>query len=105
VFKQYTLRLGTGQLNRIFEQAIVQNEPSLYRGRRIKFYYATQVTARPPTFVCFVNYPDAVHFSYRRYLMNQIRVNAGLDKTPVRIVFRKRTGKERSVRFRKRTWR
>ena len=102
VFKQYTLRLGTGQLNRIFEQAIVQNEPSLYRGRRLKFYYATQVTARPPTFVCFVNYPDAVHFSYKRYLMNQIRVKAGLDKIPIRIVFRKRTGKERSVRFRKR---
>ncbi len=68
VFKQYTLRLGTGQLNRIFEQAILQNEPSLYRGRRLKFYYATQISSRPPTFVCFVNYPDAVHFSYKRYL-------------------------------------
>jgi len=103
VFKQYTLRVGTGQLNRIFEQAIIQNEPSLYRGRRLKFYYATQVSTRPPTFVCFVNYPDAVHFSYRRYLMNQIRVKAGLDKTPIRIIFRKRIGKERDVRSKKRT--
>lgn len=103
VFKQYTLRVGTGQINRIFEQAIIQNEPSLYRGRRLKFYYATQVSTRPPTFVCFVNYPDAVHFSYRRYLMNQIRVKAGLDKTPIRIIFRKRTGKERDVRSKKRT--
>ena len=93
VFKQYTLRMGTGQLNRIFEQAILQNEPSLYRGRRLKFYYATQISTRPPTFVCFVNYPDAVHFSYRRYLINQIRSKAGLDKTPIRIIFRKRTGK------------
>ncbi|MBW2604364.1 MAG: ribosome biogenesis GTPase Der [Deltaproteobacteria bacterium] len=93
VFKQYTLRVGTGQLNRIFEQAIVKNEPSLYRGRRLKFYYATQISTRPPTFVCFVNYPDAVHFSYRRYLMNQIRDKAGLDKTPIRIIFRKRLGK------------
>ena len=93
VFKQYTLRMGTGQLNRIFEQAILQNEPSLYRGRRLKFYYATQISTRPPTFVCFVNYPDAVHFSYKRYLMNQIRDKAGLDKTPIRIIFRKRTGK------------
>ena len=93
VFKQYTLRMGTGQLNRIFEQAILQNEPSLYRGRRLKFYYATQISTRPPTFVCFVNYPDAVHFSYRRYLINQIRGKAGLDKTPIRIIFRKRTGK------------
>ncbi|MBU1161930.1 MAG: ribosome biogenesis GTPase Der, partial [Proteobacteria bacterium] len=103
VFKQYTLRVGTGQLNRIFEQAIVQNEPSLYRGRRLKFYYATQISARPPTFVCFVNYPEAVHFSYRRYLMNQIRVKVGLDKTPIRIIFRKRTGKERGVRSGKRS--
>jgi len=93
VFKQYKLRMGTGQLNRIFEQAILQNEPSLYRGRRLKFYYATQISTRPPTFVCFVNYPDAVHFSYKRYLMNQIRDKAGLDKTPIRIIFRKRTGK------------
>ena len=103
VFKQYTLRVGTGQLNRIFEQAIVQNEPSLYRGRRLKFYYATQISTRPPTFVCFVNYPDGVHFSYKRYLMNQIRVAAELDKTPIRIIFRKRTGKERGVRLKKRT--
>jgi GTP-binding protein len=103
VFKQYTFRMGTGQLNRIFEQAIVENEPSLFRGRRLKFYYATQVSVRPPTFVCFVNYPDAVHFSYKRYLMNQIRVKAGLDKTPIRIIFRKRTGKERGIRSKKRT--
>jgi GTP-binding protein len=103
VFKQYTLRVGTGQLNRIFEQAIVQNEPSLYRGRRLKFYYATQISTRPPTFVCFVNYPEAVHFSYKRYLMNQIRDKAGLDNTPIRIIFRKRTGKEKGVRSRKRS--
>jgi GTPase len=102
IFKQYTLRVGTGQLNRIFEQAILQNEPSLYRGRRLKFYYATQISTRPPTFVCFVNYPDAVHFSYRRYLINQIRDEAGLDKIPIRLIFRKRTGKEIGVRSKKR---
>ncbi len=93
VFKQYTLRMGTGQLNKIFEQAILQNEPSLYRGRRLKFYYATQISTRPPTFVCFVNYPDAVHFSYERYLINQIRTESGLDKVPLRLYFRQRTGK------------
>lgn len=103
VFKQYTLRVGTGQLNRIFQQAIDQNEPSLFKGRRLKFYYATQVSTRPPTFVCFVNYPDAVHFSYKRYLMNRIRINAGLDKTPIRIIFRKRTGKEKGMRSNKKT--
>lgn len=93
VYSQYTLRTGTGQLNKIFERAIDRNEPSLYRGRRLKFYYVTQVSTGPPTFVCFVNYPDAVHFSYKRYLINQIRDGAGLDKTPVRIIFRKRAGK------------
>jgi GTP-binding protein len=93
VYSQYTLRIGTGPLNKIFEKAIDRNEPSLHRGRRLKFYYVTQVSSGPPTFVCFVNYPDAVHFSYKRYLINQIRDGTGLDKTPVRIIFRKRTGK------------
>ncbi|MCD4778512.1 MAG: ribosome biogenesis GTPase Der, partial [Desulfobacterales bacterium] len=81
VYNQYAARIKTGQLNRIMELAIKKNEPSLFRGKRLKFYYAAQVTAKPPTFVCFVNYPDAVHFSYKRYLINQIRERAGLDKT------------------------
>ena len=93
VYSQYAMRIGTGQLNRILDQAIKKNEPSLHRGKRLKFYYATQVSAKPPTFICFVNYPDAVHFSYKRYLVNQIRAEAGLDKTPVRLFFRQRTGR------------
>ena len=93
VYSQYAMRIGTGQLNRILDQAIKKNEPSLHKGKRLKFYYATQVSAKPPTFICFVNYPDAVHFSYKRYLINQIRAEAGLDKTPVRLFFRQRTGK------------
>jgi len=97
VYDQYASRIGTGQLNRIFEQAIFENQPSLHRGRRLKFYYATQVSVKPPTFVCFVSYPDAVHFSYMRYLLNQIRDKSGLDKTPIRIIFRKRTGREKDV--------
>jgi GTPase len=96
VFSQYSARIGTGPLNKIFEEAIERTEPSLYRGRRIKFLYATQVSTKPPTFVCFANYPDAVHFSYKRYLMNQIREKAGLDKTPIRIIFRKRTRQEKN---------
>jgi GTP-binding protein len=101
VHRQYTERIGTGQLNRILQSAVQKNEPSLYRGQRIKFYYATQTSAKPPTFVCFVNYPDSVHFSYRRYLINQIRERTGLDKTPMRLFFRHRAGrddKKRSVR-------
>jgi len=93
VYSQYASRVTTGQLNRIIELAIKKNEPSLFRGKRLKFYYATQISEKPPTFVCFVNYPDAVHFSYKRYLINQIREQAKLDKTPVRLIFRQRTGK------------
>jgi GTP-binding protein len=93
VYSQYTLRVGTGELNRILERAIEQNEPSMSRGRRLKFYYFTQASTGPPTFVCFANYPDGVHFSYKRYLANQIRKGTGLDKTPIRLIFRKRTGK------------
>jgi GTP-binding protein len=101
VYRQYTERIGTGQLNRILQAAVQKNEPSLYRGQRIKFYYATQTSVKPPTFVCFVNYPDSVHFSYRRYLINQIRERTGLDKTPMRLFFRPRAGhddRKQSVR-------
>ena len=81
--------------------AVEKNEPSLHRGRRIKFYYATQISTKPPTFVCFVNYPEAVHFSYKRYLINQIRTEAALDKTTIRLIFRKRQG--RPLKFNKKT--
>ncbi|MDJ0914740.1 MAG: ribosome biogenesis GTPase Der [Desulfobacterales bacterium] len=98
VYAQYTFRIGTGKLNKIIERAIASNEPSLVRGRRIKFYYGTQVSTRPPSFVLFVNYPEAVHFSYRRYLINQIRMETSLDKTPLRLTFRKRSGKRGGAR-------
>lgn len=93
VYKQYRTHIGTGMINRIVEQAIEKNEPSLHKGKRLKFYYATQVSTKPPTFVVFTNYPEAVHFSYQRYLMNQIREQTGLDKTPIRLYFRLRTGR------------
>ena len=93
VYIQYAIRIGTGKLNRILNTALEKNEPSLHSGKRLKFYYATQVSAKPPTFICFVNYPDAVHFSYKRYLVNQIRAEAKLDKTPIRLFFRQRTGR------------
>jgi GTP-binding protein len=90
VYGQYTMRLGTGQINKIIERAAFRTQPSLYRGRQIKLFYTTQVSEKPPTFVCFANYPQEIHFSYKRYLMNQIRLEAGLDKTPIRLIFRKR---------------
>jgi GTP-binding protein len=90
VYKQFTTRISTGPLNKIFERATLKTEPSLHNGRRIKFFYATQITTKPPTFVSFVNVPDGIHFSYQRYLINQIRQATGLDQTPVRLFFRKR---------------
>jgi GTP-binding protein len=90
VFQQYCSRVETGPLNKIIKKAVEKNEPSMHRGRRIKLYYAAQVKSKPPTFVIVVNYPDAIHFSYQRYLVNQIRQGAGLNQTPVRILFRPR---------------
>ena len=90
VYVQYGTRVGTGQLNRILETALAKTPPPLHRGKPVKFYYATQVDARPPTFLFFVNHPDAVHFSYRRYLVNQLREQTGLDRTPLRLVLRQR---------------
>ncbi len=93
VYEQYTRRISTGRLNRILEKAIEKNTPSLHRGKRIKFYYAAQISTRPPTIVCFVNYPQAVHFSYKRYLLNQLRQDSDLGKTPIRLLFRQREGR------------
>jgi GTP-binding protein len=101
VYDQYVKRIGTGQLNRILETATTKNPPSLHRGKPIKFYYATQVSSRPPTVVCFVNHPRAVHFSYKRFLINQIREQAGLHQTPIRLLLRQR--KDQKTKVNKRT--
>ncbi len=93
VYGQYSATLRTGEINRIFETATRNNEPPLHQGKRLRFNYATQVASCPPTFVCFVNFPGAVHFSYQRYLLNTIRREAGLDKTPLRLFFREKTGR------------
>jgi len=93
VYEQYATRVGTGKLNRILNKAIERNEPSMHRGKRLKFYYGSQVSSKPPTFTVFVNYPDAVHFSYKRYLVNQIRASVELENTPLRLYFRQRTGR------------
>ncbi len=99
VYAQFTTRIGTGQVNRIITQATERTEPPLHKGRRLRFYYTTQVADKPPTFVSFVNYPEAVHFSYHRYLLNQIRLQTGLDRIPLRLEFRQRSGR---IDFKKR---
>jgi GTP-binding protein len=98
VYDHYSRRIGTGALNQILESAVARSAPPMHRGRRIKFYYATQVSTRPPTVVLFTNYPEAVHFSYARYLNNRIREEAGLELSPLRLLFRQRSGKDRPRR-------
>ncbi|MCW7752403.1 ribosome biogenesis GTPase Der [Desulfobotulus sp. H1] len=93
VYEQYISRVGTSHLNRIIEDATARTEPSLHNGKRIKFYFASQVRTSPPTFALVTNYPDAIHFSYKRYLVNQIREALGLDMTPIRIKFQERSGR------------
>ena len=93
IYKEYRHRIGTGVLNRIIEDAVFREEPSLYKGRRLKFFYAAQVSTKPPCFVCFVNFPKAVHFSYERYLLNQLRQMIPLSKTPIKLFFREKTGR------------
>lgn len=96
VYRQYVQRIGTAQMNRLMETSLEKNPPPLHRGQPIKFYYSTQVSIRPPTFVCFVNYPREVHFSYKRYLINQIRQQTGLDKIPIRLLFRQRENSKKN---------
>jgi len=87
VSEEYQKNIPTGRLNECFEQAIEKNPISSYRGKFIKMHYATQVKKSPPTFKCFVNYPEGIHFSYKRYLINSLRKKFGFTGTPVRLVF------------------
>lgn len=93
IHKEFCHRISTGVLNRIIEDAVFREEPPLHKGRRLKFFYSTQVATRPPCFVSFVNYPKGVHFSYKRYLLNQLRQMVPLSKTPIKLLFREKTGK------------
>ncbi|RJP58550.1 MAG: ribosome biogenesis GTPase Der [Deltaproteobacteria bacterium] len=90
VAEQYRRRVPTSELNRVFEEVIRSNPPPMYRNKELKLYYITQVSIKPPAFVIFVNYPEGIHFSYERYIMNKIRENFEFDGTPVRVFFRKR---------------
>jgi GTP-binding protein len=90
VCEQNSKRISTGVLNDIVSEAIMVTEPPSDKGRRLKIYYAVQVSVKPPTFVLFVNDPELMHFSYKRYLENYIRKSFGLNMTPIRLIIRKR---------------
>ncbi len=95
VFEQYSSRISTGILNRALQEAVNAHQPPIVRGRRLKFFYGTQAGPRPPMFVLFCNYPKSIHFSYERFLLNKLRESFGLDKTPLRLVFRGRTQRDK----------
>ena len=90
VNNQNAVRISTGKLNDLLAYATARVQPPTDRGKRLKIYYCTQPTTRPPTFLFFCNDKELFHFSYQRYLENQIRETFGLEGTPIRVVVRER---------------
>ena len=94
VAEQHAMRVSTSVLNQLVEDAININPPPNDKGRRLKLLYTTQVKTKPPTFVFFVNDPDLMHFSYRRYLENKLRESMGFEGTPIHFIVRSRSDKD-----------
>ena len=88
---QNAMRISTGMLNDVLSYATSRVQPPSDKGRRLKIYYMTQPSTRPPTFVLFVNRADLFHFSYQRYIENQVRQTFGLEGTPIRFIIRERS--------------
>ena len=91
---QSAMRITTGMLNDVLSQAQARQQPPTDKGKRLKIYYMTQTGVRPPNFVVFCNSRELFHFSYQRYIENQIRAAFGLEGTPIRIVIRQKGDKE-----------
>ena len=94
VYRQNTSRITTGQLNAVLADATARVQPPTDKGRRLKIYYMTQTGIKPPNFVIFCNSRELFHFSYQRYIENQLRTVFGLEGTPIRIVIRQKGDKE-----------
>ena len=94
VAEQNAMRVTTSILNQVINEAIAIVQPPTDKGKRLKIYYGTQASTKPPTFVIFVNNKELFHFSYERYLVNQIRKEFGLEGTPVRIIVREKNEKD-----------
>ena len=88
------MRISTATLNQVINEAIATVQPPSDKGKRLKILYATQAQTKPPTFIIFVNNKELFHFSYERYLVNQIRSNFDLEGTPIRIISREKREKE-----------
>lgn len=94
VIENQNLRVATGVLNEIMTEAVVLQQPPSDKGKRLKLYYITQVSVKPPTFVIFVNDKSLMHFSYTRYLENKIREAFGFSGTSLKFFIRERKEKE-----------
>ena len=94
VASQNAMRVSTSVLNQVLNEAIAIVQPPTDKGRRLRIFYMTQASTKPPTFVVFVNDKQLFHFSYERYLVNQIRKEFGLTGTPVRMIVREKSEKE-----------
>ncbi|MBW1734677.1 MAG: ribosome biogenesis GTPase Der [Deltaproteobacteria bacterium] len=90
VYDQFSKRIATGAINRWIQRVVERHPPPRVGRGRLKFFYATQTRTRPPTFVVFVNRPRMIHFSYERFLVNQLRQEFNLEHTPIRLRFRER---------------
>ena len=95
VDEQNARRISTGMLNDMLSYATARVQPPSDKGKRLKIYYMTQVSTRPPAFACFVNKAELFHFSYQRYLENQIRENFGFEGTPIRMLVREKGEKNK----------
>jgi len=91
VHDQSGRRVGTGELNQLFQDIVRRVKPPLFRYRPVKFYYLTQPEVHPPTFVAFVNHPEGVRESYRRYLIKELRRGLDLPYAPLRFFLKKRS--------------
>lgn len=94
VAEQNSMRISTSILNQVINEAISIVQPPTDKGKRLKIFYGTQSSTKPPTFVIFVNNKELFHFSYERYIVNQIRKEFGLEGTPVRIIIREKSEKD-----------
>ncbi len=90
VYEKNTMRISTGMLNDVLSYAVTRVQPPSDKGKRLKIFYITQASTKPPTFVTFVNRSELFHFSYQRYIENQIRETFGLTGTPVKFIVRER---------------
>ena len=94
VIENHAMRIQTGVLNEILMEAVALQQPPSDKGKRLKLFYMTQVSTKPPTFVLFVNKKELMHFSYQRYIENRIRDTFGFMGTPIRIFIKERKEKE-----------